>query len=112
MNVTYDFFMFTDPDIDITSSIIIYPSFTIKSRFRSDFNFRVRWEIFNNFTLNLKYYFNYDNQPPSVDAYTVRLWYQYINWIFVLEFHPVFFSNLAYLIYKLANYYFIQLPKI
>jgi uncharacterized protein DUF481 len=68
LNITYDFFVFTKPNIDLTTSIIAYPSFTIKDRFRSDYDFRVRWEVFNNFTLNLKYYFTYDSKPPSVDA--------------------------------------------
>ncbi len=68
INVTYDFFLFTKPDIDLTTSIVMYPSFTVRGRFRSDFNFRVRWQVFNNFTLNFKYYFTYDNKPPTVDA--------------------------------------------
>ena len=68
IDVTYDLFIFTKPNIDITTSIVAYPSFTVKDRFRSDFNFRVRWEVFNNFTLNFKYYFTADSKPPSVDA--------------------------------------------
>lgn len=68
IDVTYDLFIFTKPNIDITTNIVAYPSFTVKDRFRSDFNFRVRWEIFNNFTLNFNYYFTADNKPPSVDA--------------------------------------------
>ena len=68
IDLTYDLFIFTKPNIDITTSIVAYPSFTVKNRFRSDFNFRVRWEIFNNFTLNFKYYFAADNKPPSVGA--------------------------------------------
>lgn len=68
INITYDLFVFTKPNIDLTTSIIAYPSFTIKNRFRSDYNFRVRWEVFNNFTLNIKYYFTYDSKPPSINA--------------------------------------------
>lgn len=68
INISYDFFVFTKPNIDLTTSIVAYPSFTIKDRFRSDYNFRVRWEVFNNFTLNVKYYFTYDSKPPSTDA--------------------------------------------
>ncbi|MCF6353164.1 MAG: DUF481 domain-containing protein [Cyclobacteriaceae bacterium] len=68
LNATYDFFLFTKPDIDLTTSLVAYPSFTVKNRFRSEFNFRVRWKVFSNFTLNFKYYFTYDNKPPAVDA--------------------------------------------
>ena len=68
IDITYDIFVFTKPNIDITTSIVAYPSFTIKDRYRADLNFRVRWEIFNNFTLNFKYYFTSDTKPPSVDA--------------------------------------------
>ncbi len=68
INLTYDLFIFSKPNIDLTTSIILYPSFTVKNRIRSDFNFRVRWEVFSNFTLNFKYYFTSDNKPPSVTA--------------------------------------------
>ncbi len=68
INITYDFFMFTKPDIDLTTSLVAYPSFTVKNRFRSEFNFRMRWKVFSNFTLNFKYYFTYDNKPPAVEA--------------------------------------------
>ena len=70
INVTYDFFLFTKPDIDLTTSLVAYPSFTVKNRFRSEFNFRVRWKVFSNFTLNFKYYFTYDNKPPTEEALT------------------------------------------
>lgn len=66
--LNYDLFVFTKPDIDISTTLVGYPSFTVKGRFRSTFNFKMRWEIFNNFTLNVKYYYNYDNKPPSVNA--------------------------------------------
>lgn len=68
LSASYDLFMFTKPNIDLSTSIILYPSFTVKNRYRSEFNFRVRWEVFNNFTLNFKYYFTQDNKPPSADA--------------------------------------------
>ncbi|VAW29560.1 hypothetical protein MNBD_BACTEROID06-1092, partial [hydrothermal vent metagenome] len=66
----YDFFMFTKPNIDLTTSLVAYPSFTVKKRIRAEYNFRVRWEVFSSFTLNFKYYFTYDNKPPAVDALT------------------------------------------
>ncbi len=68
INASYDFFIFTKPNIDLTTSIELYPSFTVKNRLRSEYNFRLRWEVFNNFTLNFKYYFTQDNKPPTVDA--------------------------------------------
>ncbi len=70
INMTYDFFMFTKPNIDLTTSLVAYPSFTVKKRIRAEYNFRVRWEVFSSFTLNFKYYFTYDNKPPAVDALT------------------------------------------
>ncbi|MCB0503987.1 MAG: DUF481 domain-containing protein [Cyclobacteriaceae bacterium] len=66
--ITYNLFVFTKPDIDITTTLIAYPSFTVKDRVRSDLNFQMRWKVFSNFTLNFKYYFNYDSDPPSIDA--------------------------------------------
>ncbi len=68
LDITYDFFFFTKPDIDLTTSLVAYPSLTVKNRFRSEFNFRMRWKVFSNFTLNFKYYFTYDNKPPAAGA--------------------------------------------
>ena len=68
ISLNYSLFIFTKPDIDISTSIAVYPSFTVKERLRSDFNCQMRWKVFSNFTLNVKYYFNYDNKPPSIDA--------------------------------------------
>lgn len=66
--VNYYLFIFTKPDIQITSGLIFYPSFTVKDRYRSTYNFQMRWKFLSDFTLNFKYYFNYDTKPPSVDA--------------------------------------------
>ncbi len=70
IDISYDFFLFTKPNIDLTTSIVLYPSFTVKDRIRSNYDFRVRWEVFNNFTLNFKYFFSLDNKPPSERAIT------------------------------------------
>lgn len=70
VGVAYDFFKFTKPDMDVSTNILLLPSFSVKNRIRSEFNFRARWKILGDFTLNLKYYFQYDSKPPIVDVAT------------------------------------------
>lgn len=68
IDISYDFFVFTKPNIDLSTNIVLYPSFTVKNRIRSNYDIRIRWEVFNNFTLNFRYFFSQDNKPPAADA--------------------------------------------
>ena len=46
----------------------IFFGITNKGRIRQDGQFSVNWKIFSDFYVNLKFYHNYDNQPPGENA--------------------------------------------
>ncbi len=65
VRMEYRVFRYRDPEIDITSFIDFYPSFTIKDRYRTDLDIKVKFEVFNDFYIGFTYYFNLDTKPPE-----------------------------------------------
>jgi len=65
---TYRMFRFKDPSVDITSSVVAYPSFTVTNRWRLNYDLKVKVEVINDLYFSLSYYYNYDTKPPSADA--------------------------------------------
>ena len=61
-------FQYDDPEIDWTTTLLIYPGITTWGRIRLNFNTSVRWEIFTDFFWRLTFYDNYDSQPPTEGA--------------------------------------------
>jgi len=61
-------FQYDDPEIDLSTNLSIYPSFTTWGRYRVIFNTNLKWEIFNDFFWRLTFYDNYDSQPPTDGA--------------------------------------------
>jgi hypothetical protein len=55
-------------DLKLNTSVYSYPSLTEKGRFRTDFNFDIRYEFAFDLFFGIGYTFNYDNQPaPGAD---------------------------------------------
>ncbi len=65
VGVAYRLFRFKDPEIDITSNVTAYPSFTVKNRWRINFDIKVKIEIINDMYFSLSFYDNYDSKPAS-----------------------------------------------
>ena len=65
---TYRMFRFKDPSVDITSSVVAYPSFTVTNRWRVNYDLKVKVEVISDLYFSLSYYYNYDTRPPSADA--------------------------------------------
>jgi len=66
--LNYRLFIFKDPSIDITSSFSTYPSFTVKNRWRVDFDIKVKIEIISDLYFSLSFYDNFDSKPTSETA--------------------------------------------
>jgi len=64
-SVAYSLFQYDTPKTDISTSVDWYPSITEEGRYRIDLNIKLKYEVFSDFFLDLTYFFNYDNQPPS-----------------------------------------------
>lgn len=66
--LSYRLFRFQDPEINITSNLAAYPSFTVPGRYRIDFNISAKVTIISDMYFNLSLYENYDSKPPSTTA--------------------------------------------
>jgi hypothetical protein len=64
----FDFFKFTHPNIQISTSHTAFFSITESGRFRYTGNTSFSWEIIHDFSVTLTLYSNYDNKPPSSTA--------------------------------------------
>ena len=62
---TYSFFYFSPTKSDLSLDLALFPGITETSRLRGNFDIKMRWEIFKDFTWNLTYYLSWDNQPPE-----------------------------------------------
>ena len=65
---SYDLFKFRDPEIDISTELKVYPSFTVSGRVRTDAHITVSYEFIKDFTYKLSFTHAYDSEPQSVDA--------------------------------------------
>jgi len=61
-------FQYDDPEIDWSTTIRVYPSFTTWGRIRANFNTNLKWEIYTDLFWKLTFYDNYDSQPPTEGA--------------------------------------------
>jgi len=62
----FDFrkFEYNDPEIDLTSDMIYYPTITPFGRHRLELNIKLKWEIISDLYWSLTLYEKYDSDPP------------------------------------------------
>jgi hypothetical protein len=65
MQVTFEIFKRTHPQLTIKLYFYTYPSLTIRHRWRFNSQFDIQWEVFHNFYLGLQFYDDFDNQPQA-----------------------------------------------
>ncbi len=63
-----DFFRFSHPNMQITSSHVFYTGLTQWGRVRYDGSTTLAWELFKDFDFSLNLYMNYDSRPPDTSA--------------------------------------------
>jgi hypothetical protein len=66
----WNLFIHHTPKTDLSFDFSTYPSLTEKGRVRLDLETRLRREIIKDFFVDLSFYLNYDNKPPSATAST------------------------------------------
>jgi hypothetical protein len=66
--LSYRLFRFQDPEINITSNLTAYPSFTVPGRYRIDMNISAKVTIISDMYFKLSFYDNYDSKPASETA--------------------------------------------
>jgi len=66
--LNFNFFRFSRPDLTVNLKEDLFIGITKKGRIRQDGQFSINWKVFRDFYINLKFYHNYDNQPPGKNA--------------------------------------------
>jgi hypothetical protein len=66
--LNFNFFRFSRPDMTVNLKEVLFVGITKKGRIRQDGQLTVSWKIFTDFYINLKFYHNYDNQPPGQNS--------------------------------------------
>jgi len=68
--LSFDFGSFTYKQLSrvITLTLNTFTNVTDTPRFRAQLNFKLNWEIVNNFNLGISVLEGYDSRPPSADA--------------------------------------------
>jgi hypothetical protein len=58
-------YQFDDPNVDLSISLLVYPSLTESGRVRAQFDANIRREIITDLFWDLTYYNTYDNDPSA-----------------------------------------------
>ena len=69
-SVNWSVFIYHQPKTDLNFSLATYPGLSDPGRVRVDFDSRLRREIVKDFFVDLSFYLQYDNRPPSRAAST------------------------------------------
>ena len=63
-----DLFRLDDREVDISTELKVYPSFTVSGRVRTDSRIAVSYEFIKDFTYKLSFTHAYDSEPQSMGA--------------------------------------------
>jgi hypothetical protein len=61
----YRIFRYRDPEIDLSMYFDFFPSFTVKDRYRTDLDIKLKYELFSDFYFGISFYHNLDTKPPE-----------------------------------------------
>ena len=68
VQVEWAMFRFDSPELDLLTTVKVFPSLSDAGRVRSDGDLRVQYEVINDFFLGLTVFLAADSRPPSEDA--------------------------------------------
>jgi hypothetical protein len=63
--LAWELFSFQDPEIDIITTLTVLPSLSNWGRIRADFDTRIQFELFKDFSWSATLFDNYDSRPPE-----------------------------------------------
>jgi hypothetical protein len=70
MSAAYEWFRFDTPKLDFQTSLYAFPALSGGRRWRLDFDARLSYEIFKDFTIGISVFDNYDSRSPSTGSWT------------------------------------------
>lgn len=65
LTLEYSIFIFDSPETDLVIKLAGMPSITQRGRYRTEIDAKVKQELFKDFFAQLKYFENYDSDPPQ-----------------------------------------------
>lgn len=65
LQASYQYFSFNDPNFELSTGLILYPSLTIAGRLRSQFEITGSYEIVKDLVYELTYARSHDSKPPQ-----------------------------------------------
>ena len=65
LTLTWDWFLFDDPELDWSTTIQLIPSITEDGRVRTEINTSLKWEIIGDLKWGVSLYSSADNQPQD-----------------------------------------------
>jgi len=66
--ISYEQYRFDTPELDLSTSLKLFPNLTPIDRFREEFSLDLKWELIADLFWKLNFYELYDSKPPSIDA--------------------------------------------
>ena len=66
--VSYRQYRFDTPELDLSSSLKLFPSLTPVDRLRGEFDINLKWELVSDLFWGLRFFDQFDSKPPSPDA--------------------------------------------
>ncbi|MGB5630962.1 MAG: DUF481 domain-containing protein [Woeseiaceae bacterium] len=64
----YEWFRYDDPQLDVTTQLVVIPNLTQSGRVRGNFSLTFRWEMIDDFYWRLTYQQDNDSDPPGDDS--------------------------------------------
>ena len=66
--MTWDWFRYDSPELDLSTSLQVIPNLTDTGRVRGELDIKLKWEMIEDLFWELSYYHSYDSRPAAVDA--------------------------------------------
>ena len=62
VEMSFDWFRYSTPELDLSTTITVFPSLTESGRWRGNGNVALKWEVFSNFFIRLQFTGDFDNR--------------------------------------------------
>jgi hypothetical protein len=62
MAMSFDWFRYSSPELDLATTVTVFPSLTESGRWRGNGTVSLKWEIFSNFFVRLQFTGDFDNR--------------------------------------------------
>ena len=66
--LTWDWFRYDSPELDLSTSLQVIPNLTDTGRVRGEFDTKLKWEMIEDLFWELSYYNSYDSRPAAAGA--------------------------------------------